>query len=47
MNISNQIFNLYFNHIVEKFYIYFEDMVYKLIYKLRVFDKIKFIANKN
>lgn len=43
--ISNQKIKLHFNHLVEKIFIYFEDMENGSIYKLRPFDKISFIVN--
>jgi len=38
---------LSFNHLVEKFFVYFEDMANGSIYGLKPFDKISFIADGN
>lgn len=43
--ISNQKFKLCFNHLVDKFFIYFENTTNGSIFKLRTFDKISFIVN--
>lgn len=42
---SNQKFRTGFNHIVEKIFIYFENMTNGSIYKLRLFDKITLVSN--
>lgn len=44
-SISNQKIKLYFNHLIEKIFIYFENMENGSIYKLKPFDKISFIAD--
>ena len=44
-DISNCKYNIWFNHFVEKFFIYFEDVTNDSIYKNKSFDKITFIAN--
>lgn len=46
-NLINQNIRIPFNHLVEKFFIYFENKKDNSIYKQKPFDKIEFISNGN